>query len=70
VERREIERGNRRKGEARQDFQTLHGITLYDLELISEHPLEENVTRLNQAWTERRRPSALDRMLEGMKAQK
>jgi len=70
LERREIERGNRRKGEARQDFQTVHGITLYDLELNSEQPLEENVRTLIQAWKKRNWPSALDRMLEEQNAQK
>jgi chloramphenicol 3-O phosphotransferase len=70
LERREIERGNRRKGEARQDFQTVHRITSYDLELNSEQPLEENVRTLNQAWKKRNRPSALDRMLEEQKGQK
>jgi chloramphenicol 3-O phosphotransferase len=66
LERREIERGDRRKGEARQDLQTVHSITLYDLELNSEQPLEENVTRLIQAWKARNRPSALDKMMEEM----
>jgi chloramphenicol 3-O phosphotransferase len=63
LERREIERGNRRNGEARQDFQTVHGITSYDLELNSEHPLDKNVALLVQAWKTRRCPSALDKML-------
>lgn len=70
LERREIERGNRRKGEARQDFQTVHSITSYDLELNSEKPLEETVTLLIQAWKERERPSALDKMIEEMNVQK
>lgn len=64
LERRERQRGDRRPGEARQDYQTVHSIPSYDLELDSEQPLEENVTRLIQAWKERRPPSALDRMLE------
>jgi chloramphenicol 3-O phosphotransferase len=70
LERRETERGNRRTGEARQDFQTVHSITLYDLELNSEHSLEKNVTMLIQAWKERKRPSALDKMIEEMNVQK
>jgi chloramphenicol 3-O phosphotransferase len=64
LERREIQRGDRRRGEARQDFETVHRIPAYDLELNSEEPLEENVKALIQAWKERKRPSALDKMLE------
>src|SRR5829696_985308 len=41
LERREIERGNRRIGEARADFETVHSITTYDLELDSENAVEE-----------------------------
>ena len=63
LERREIERGNRRKGEARTDFQTVHSFTTYDLELNSElDSVEENVDRLIEAWKGRGRPSAFDRM--------
>ena len=69
LERREIERGNRRTGEARQDFESVHSITSYDLELDSENLLEDNVARLIQAWKGRKRPSALDRMIEEMKAE-
>jgi len=69
LERREIQRGDRRPGEARLDFQTVHNITTYDLELDSENPLEENVSRLIRAWHERQRPNALDRMLRDMQDQ-
>jgi chloramphenicol 3-O phosphotransferase len=69
LERREIQRGDRRRGEAHLDFQTVHSITSYDLELISENLLEENTTLLIQAWKERKRPSALDRMIQEMNAQ-
>ena len=68
LERREMQRGDRRPGEARQDFQTVHSIPTYDLEINSEHPLEENVPFVIQAWNERKRPSALDRMVEEMKS--
>jgi chloramphenicol 3-O phosphotransferase len=67
LERREIQRGNRRKGEARLDLQTVHKITTYDLELNSENFLEDNVRLLIQAWKARKRPSALDKMMEEMK---
>ena len=69
LERREMQRGDRRPGEARQDFETVHSIPTYDLEINSEHPLEENVTLLIQAWKESKRPSALDKMIEEMNVQ-
>ncbi len=69
LERREIQRGDRRIGEARQDFETVHSIPTYDLELHCETPLEENVNELIRAWKARKRPSALDKMLAEMKAQ-
>ena len=70
LERRETQRGNRRRGEASLDFQTVHSITSYDLELNSEQPLEENVALLIRAWNERKHPSALDKMLQEMNAQR
>ena len=69
LERREIQRGNRRKGEASIDLQTVHSVTSYDLELNSENLLEDNVTLLIQAWKARKRPSALDKMIQEMNAQ-
>lgn len=70
LERREIQRGDRRPGEARQDFETVHSIPTYDVEINSEHALEENVTFLIQKWKERKRPSALNKMIEEMNVQK
>lgn len=67
LERREIARGNRGTGEAFNDYQTVHTITSYDLELNSENQLEENVALLIQTWQARQRPSALDKMLDEMK---
>jgi chloramphenicol 3-O phosphotransferase len=69
LERRETQRGDRRRGEARQDFETVHSLPTYDLVIDSEHPLEDNVTLLIQAWKERKRPSALDKMIEEMNIQ-
>ena len=66
LERRELKRGDCRPGEARQDFETDHSIPTYDLESNSEHPLEANVALLIEAWKKRKRPLALDRMLEEM----
>ena len=69
LERREMQRGDRRPGEARQDFETVHSIPIYDLEINSERLLEENVRLLIQAWKERKHPSALEKMNEEMKGQ-
>jgi chloramphenicol 3-O phosphotransferase len=69
LERREMERGDRRPGDARQDWETVHSIPTYDLELDSEQPLNENVALLMQAWKARKRPSALDKMIKEMIAQ-
>jgi chloramphenicol 3-O phosphotransferase len=69
LERREIRRGDRRQGEAHLDFQTVHSITSYDLELNSENVLEDNVASLIAAWKVRKRPSALDKMTQEMNLQ-
>lgn len=66
LERREIERGNRRSGEARADLEIVHTFTSYDLELNSEDPLDDNVELLIKSWKERKRPAALDKMLLNM----
>lgn len=63
LERRELARGDRRVGEARMDFLTMHSIPTYDLELDSERPLDENVDALIRAWQARSHPTALDKML-------
>jgi chloramphenicol 3-O phosphotransferase len=62
LERRERQRGNRRPGEARRDFETVHRSTEYDLEIDATQPTEENVARLIAAWQARRRPTAFQRM--------
>jgi chloramphenicol 3-O phosphotransferase len=69
LERREMQRGDRRLGEARQDFYTVHSIPIYDVEVNSEQPLEENVQFVIQAWKARKHPSALDKMMEAMRIQ-
>ena len=66
LERREMQRGNRNIGEARTDLETVHQITSYDLELNSENAVGDNAKLLIEAWQKRRRPSALDRMLQDM----
>lgn len=62
LERREIERGDRRIGEARQDYQVTHTFGIYDLEIETTAPLKENVDRVVSAWKARKRPSAFDGM--------
>jgi len=62
LERREIRRGNRRIGEARTDLQIVHRFGIYDLELNSERPAEENVQILISEWEKRAHPSAFNKM--------
>lgn len=69
LERREIQRGNRRIGEARADFQTVHNVTSYDLELNSENAVEDNVKILVEAWRKRKHPRALDSMIQEMNSE-
>jgi chloramphenicol 3-O phosphotransferase len=64
LERREVERGNRRIGEARQDFETVHTFGIYDLEIDSTQDLDTNVEKVISAWNTRKQPSAFHRMLE------
>ena len=64
LERREIQRGDRRSGEARQDLETVHSLPTYDLEINSENPLDENVALLIQAWRERKQPPDSKRWLK------
>jgi chloramphenicol 3-O phosphotransferase len=66
LERREFQRGNRRSGEAREDFEMVHSITSYDLELNSEDPAENNAKILIEAWKTRKRPGALEKMIQEM----
>jgi chloramphenicol 3-O phosphotransferase len=67
LERREIQRGNRRSGEAQADFYNVHNYATYDLELDSEqNSVEDNVNSLIGAWRERKRPNAFDRMADKM----
>lgn len=62
LERRELERGNRRVGEARADFETTHTFGQYDFEVLSTSPLDDNVKAVIAAWKTRQRPSAFERM--------
>lgn len=62
LERREIARGDRGKGDAKRDLDVVHNYTSYDLELNSEKPLDDNVQALIKAWAKRTRPSAFEQM--------
>jgi len=62
LERREQQRGNRRPGEARRDFDTMHRCPEYDLAIDATQPNEENAARLITAWRARSRPAAFERM--------
>ena len=62
LERRERERGNRRIGEARTDYQVIHSFTEYDLEIDSMQPCQTNVDIIMNAWKVRQPPSAFDWM--------
>jgi len=62
LERRELARGNRRIGEARSDFETIHRFVSYDLELDSQLPAESNAAALIASWKRRKRPSAFEQM--------
>jgi len=62
LERRERQRGDRRPGEARRDFHTVHRFTEYDLAIDATQPNEGNVARLLTAWQARSRPTAFERM--------
>ena len=65
----ELERGDRRIGEARQDFYTAHKFTTYDLEIDSMEPLALNVENTISSWRTRTRPNAFDDMLSVMRDQ-
>ena len=63
LEQRELQRGNRRVGEARQDYNVVHTFGTYDIEVNSIQHLEDNKNAVLKAWESRTRPSAFDRML-------
>jgi len=62
LERREAERGDRRIGEARADFEITHTFGIYDFEVHTTLPLEENVKAVIAAWNARQHPSAFETM--------
>jgi chloramphenicol 3-O phosphotransferase len=62
LERREMERRDRRIGEALNDFRSIPEFAAYDLELNSTESIESRVEELVSAWMARRRPTAFERM--------
>lgn len=65
LERRERERGDRPIGDARRDFESIHSLCQYDLEVNSEVAIGEIADHVINAWRERTRPAAFDRMRTG-----
>ena len=53
LQRRERQRGDRRSGDARRDFQTVHTFSGYDFEIDSSRPAPENAERIIAGWTAR-----------------
>ena len=51
-------------GDAKKDLETVHTFGQYDFELNSEHNLQENTTRLIQAWKARKRPLSFQVMAD------
>jgi chloramphenicol 3-O phosphotransferase len=62
LERRERQRADRRPGEARRDFDSVHRFTEYDLDIDATQATEGNVARLLTAWQARSRPTAFERI--------
>ena len=65
LEEREMARGDRRIGEARDDFRNIHDFAVYDLELDSRVSLDRNVDKLVSSWKARARPTAFEKMEAG-----
>jgi chloramphenicol 3-O phosphotransferase len=63
LERRELERKDRRVGEARADYAITHTFGTYDFEIDSTQPLDDNVDAVIAAWKARVQPSSFQRML-------
>jgi chloramphenicol 3-O phosphotransferase len=70
LERREQQRGDRKVGEARRDYELMQRFGIYDIEVDSTEPLEKNVIRVISAWKSRRRPSAFDKMASSQETRK
>jgi len=62
LERRERARGDRRIGEAKADFETTHAFCVYDFEVDSTRPVNDNAQAVINAWKARAAPSAFAKM--------
>ncbi|ANE44214.1 chloramphenicol phosphotransferase CPT family protein [Deinococcus puniceus] len=61
LERREQQRGDRRIGDARRDFATVHTFSSYDLEVDSLVSPQQNAKRIVEAWSSRTARSVFGR---------
>jgi len=66
LERRERERGDRRIGEAKTDYEVTHAFAVYDMEVDTTLPRDRNVESIVAGWRKRARPNAFDRMAQRM----
>ena len=64
LERRERERGDRRTGEAKTDYEVTHAFAVYDMEVDTTLPADRNVDSIIAGWRKRARPTAFDRMAQ------
>jgi chloramphenicol 3-O phosphotransferase len=64
IEQRERARGDRRLGDARRDFETIHAFVTYDLELDATEPPAANARRVIDAWRYRQTPSGFERLFK------
>jgi chloramphenicol 3-O phosphotransferase len=62
LERRERERGDRRIGEAKADYEITHTFCSYDLEVDSTNDLGQTIQNVISAWKARQHPSAFEKM--------
>ena len=63
---RESERGNRRLGDARIDFESTHNFAKYDFEISSTQSNAKNVESVIRAWKARKSPSSFEDMARAM----
>lgn len=64
LERREKARGDRPIGDARRDFEITHTFGVYDFEVNSTMPLDQNVRSVIAAWQARQHFGAFGKMLQ------
>ncbi|TSA83843.1 chloramphenicol phosphotransferase [Deinococcus detaillensis] len=62
LERRERARGDRRIGDAREDYERVHTFSGYDFEVDSLGAPEDNAARIMAAWQQRKSPSTFEQI--------